>query len=74
MVFYFCDICDFETEGKALYKRHILTGKHSKRCEVVKDSKFICDRCNYKFISQEQLDEHCKRNIKTFKSANSIFF
>ena len=62
MVYYFCDICDFETCNKTDYKRHITRKKHLLREKEVESSDFICKRCNYKFISQEQVDKHYKRN------------
>jgi len=62
MVFYFCDICNFETENKALYKRHCKTNKHDKLCKIADELDICCKRCNIKFISEEQLDNHTKRN------------
>ena len=73
MVFYFCDICDFKTHNKTDYNRHFNRPKHNKN--VIKletcDS-FECSRCNYKFLSKIQLEEHETRNSVYIENPNMV--
>jgi hypothetical protein len=73
---YKCDACNFKTNDKNDYRRHLLTLKHKKMTENLKVSLFICDcgkeykhksgyyrhkkNCNYK---KEEVKEEVKEEI-----------
>ena len=69
---YFCDICDFKTNNKNDYSRHILTPKHCKKSNltIIEQSltnntqiisNFNCTICNKKYKSRVGLWGHKKK-------------
>lgn len=66
MVFYLCDLCDFETEKKTAFATHCERKKHLKNLEKQKESTIKCTRCNFRFLNEDQLNNHKERNSLYF--------
>ena len=71
MVFYLCEICNFETEKKTAFTTHCVRKKHLKNLEKQKESTIKCNRCNFTFLNEEQLTNHKERNNLYF--TNNMF-
>jgi hypothetical protein len=80
---FFCESCNFKTDNKKDYNKHLLTAKHSNQCAVnIKETNFtpnypkkmyMCDICDKEYKSRVGLWKHkksCTINVydhKTFK-------
>ena len=42
-----CEICNYKTDKKGNYNRHLTTKKHKKRLEKETDGIFKCSLCDY---------------------------
>tara|TARA_Y100001958_G_C21224345_1_gene549706 strand:+ start:1032 stop:2024 length:993 start_codon:yes stop_codon:yes gene_type:complete len=61
---YFCKKCDFITNNKKDYSRHILTLKHKRKHFQDFDEKktlFVCKNCSKTYISRSGLYKHSKK-------------
>lgn len=52
---FICTDCDYKTNKKSEYERHLLTKKHIKN---TKEAKYICEDCNYRCNNKKQFDKH----------------
>ena len=70
---FFCEICNYKTEKKADYNKHINTKKHLKKCNIEllqnvskneneKNYNFCCIKCNLNFKSRTTLWRHKKKS------------
>lgn len=61
MTFYSCKICNYYTELKSNYNRHIKTKIHNKKIqENSKKEIFICKYCNRNFTHHQSMYRHIK--------------
>jgi len=70
--FYFCENCQFKTNNKNDYSRHILTAKHTLRIsgnDLVMKA-FCCEVCSKTYKSAHGLWYHKKKCEKTQKTQN----
>ena len=68
----YCNNCDYNTDRKSSFNKHLLTSKHlkltlvnkicNKNCEM-DINKFICDFCSKQFKSRVGLWKHKKNAI-----------
>jgi hypothetical protein len=73
---FICEKCQYISNNNTDYKKHILTRKHIKTCNLLinpnekteKNCQFICEKCN--FITKDKHDY--KRHLMTQKHANNI--
>lgn len=73
---YNCEKCDFHTNAKSLYEKHLITGKHQTgkrlgRC----DKKFtgICPECEYKTDKSTNMTLHMLNNHSTREKRENEF-
>jgi hypothetical protein len=66
MVFYLCELCNFETQKKTAYTTHCSRNKHLKNLEKQNESNIKCNRCNFTFLNEDQLTSHKERNSLYF--------
>jgi hypothetical protein len=71
---YECKVCDFSTDHKSMYNRHIHTQKHKNLIEQEKTNtiidhpttnQYVCDTCNKSYKYQSGLSRHkqkCSKN------------
>ena len=67
---YFCELCDFKTNHKPDYERHLITLKHLKRNNdatsnpnteiIIPIREYKCDKCNKIYKHQPTLSKHKK--------------
>ena len=61
---FFCDLCNYGTNHKNDYNKHLLTKKHSKKAASINSTgnnlDFICTTCNQQFSSRSSLWRHTK--------------
>lgn len=69
---YLCEICNFSSHIKTCLARHVQSKKHIRNKELAEKSVIKCNRCNYKFINQEQLDKHIENNKIFFDFPNKF--
>ena len=68
---YHCEICDYNTNIKYCYNKHLDTKKHKNNIIIndnliiEKNKNFICDKCNKQLKSKQNLEYHktCCRGI-----------
>ena len=54
---YLCEICNYETKNKTMFKQHKLN-YHSTNEEREKEFYFYCGLCDYGSFSKQLLDNH----------------
>lgn len=56
-----CEPCNFTTENKKLYEKHLLTKKHLKAvAEGTEDGDYMCENCDKCFVNLTNLSKHEK--------------
>lgn len=73
---YNCEKCNFHTNAKSLYEKHLLTGKHktgqrAERC----DKKFTgqCPNCEYHGVTSMNLTMHILNNHSSKEKRENEF-
>ena len=68
--FYLCEACDFKSDNKKDYSRHLLTAKHKKvtNGDISGTTAFCCENCNKEYKSRNGLWVHKKKCEKTQKT------
>ena len=61
---YSCEICNFNSNNKNDYSRHLLTAKHL--AETTKTSKYSCEICNLNINNKKE----CSHHLLTAKNVN----
>ena len=55
---YNCLKCEYFTNDKSNYTRHMKSSKHVKKMKG--EDIYICKKCSYKTIKKQDYDKHCK--------------
>jgi len=74
---YFCEICDFGTNNKTDFNRHILTRKHTRKQQCVIGNKkrfFGCENCGKNYISRSGLYKHSKKCLASSEGTTEDCF
>lgn len=58
---FFCEKCDFTTDNRKDFKRHLLTPKHNLGVIVPKKPLFHCKNCEKKYTSRSGLYKHSNK-------------
>jgi len=81
--FYSCKMCNYLTDKKNNYNRHILTQKHIRNNLATNGNKneqkepniFLCRKCNKDFLSRSGLWRHInKNNCKIIEDDNKLLY
>jgi hypothetical protein len=80
---YYCELCDYNTDRKSSYDKHILTPKHIKcsfgnemetfgnqKLQKSCTKKYSCEKCEKEFINRSGLWKHNKKCITDEKYTN----
>ena len=76
---YICDACNYQSNKKSNYNRHVTSAKHQENIVPAKNPRsknFECGRCRHKFESNRDLQRHldrkkqCKININNSVNIN----
>lgn len=55
---YYCEDCDYETNLKANYDRHLASKKHNNKANnLIK--RYVCTLCDYKCSDKSNFNKHC---------------
>jgi hypothetical protein len=67
---YLCEKCNFKSDNKKDYNRHLLTAKHKNRTniELLEHKALCCENCNKEYTSRNSLWYHKKKCKKTQKT------
>ena len=71
---YFCEYCQYSTQYKKDYTKHLSTAKHKNRTkleEEVKRNKFTCE-CGNNYMSRQGLHRHKKTECDIHKDYEII--
>ena len=60
MMSFTCEKCDFKTELKQNYERHLLSKKHLQDEEITNE--FSCNLCDYNTTVKQNYENHLKSN------------
>ncbi len=73
---YCCEICQFYTNDKQKFNRHILTKKHIKATKekeiLLEKDKLACKNCGRNFITRSGLCKHNKTCINKEEELSSL--
>ena len=74
-----CVLCDYTTETKYCYQKHLLTKKHTAKiieatnnANTKKKLKFVCEYCNYEFSQSSNLTRHQNECTKKTNLKNEL--
>lgn len=58
-----CKCCDYDTDRKNDYNKHINTNKHKKKLNKLNEQIIMCELCNCKFINVDEFNKHLNSQL-----------
>lgn len=67
---YICNYCNYETDRKSNYDKHIASITHMDNINIIEDN--YCDMCGNKYLSRKSLLHHQKTCVKQKEIINNV--